>query len=138
MADPALKALISHSHRDKRMREALETHLTMLRRQGKLATWSGRLIGAGEPLDETISEALEAADIVLMMVSADFIASEYCYGVEMRAGLEGHAAETKRDPDHRRRLPVAGCSVCSAQGSSGGREADSKIQPTKSWVAAGR
>jgi hypothetical protein len=75
----------------------------MLRRQGKLATWSGRLIGAGEPLDETISEALEAADIVLMLVSADFIASEYCYGVEMRAALEGHAAGTKRYPDHRRR-----------------------------------
>jgi hypothetical protein len=91
-----VQAFISYSHRDRRMRVALETHLALLRHQTRLTTWSDRLIGAGEAIDDAISDELLHARVVLLLVSADFIASDYCYGVELAAALAGHKAGTQR------------------------------------------
>jgi hypothetical protein len=80
-------AFISYSHRDEAFRHELETHLAPLRRQGLLSVWHDRRIPAGDLLDETISENLENADLLLMLISADFVASEYCYTREMNRAL---------------------------------------------------
>src|SRR5438309_3730884 len=82
----------SYSHRDEAMRDQLETHLAMLKRQGFIETWHDRRITAGEPLDRNVSANLERADIVLLLVSPDFLASDYCYEQEMMRAIERHKA----------------------------------------------
>lgn len=68
----------------------------MLRRQGLVEIWHDRRIVAGNDLDGTINEHLEGADIVLLLVSPDFLASTYCYEREMARALERHAAGEAR------------------------------------------
>jgi hypothetical protein len=82
----------SYSHRDEALRDQLETHLAMLKRQGFIETWHDRRITAGERLDQAISANLEKADIVLLLVSPDFLASDYCYEREMLRAIERHKA----------------------------------------------
>jgi hypothetical protein len=89
-------AFISYSHRDEVFRQELETHLAPLRRQGLLSVWHDRRITAGDALDDAISEHLESADLILMLISADFVASDYCYAREMARALERHEAKAAR------------------------------------------
>jgi len=86
----------SYSHKDEELRDELEVHLSALKRQGVIETWHDRRIIAGEPFDHTISQHLEQADIILLLVSPYFIASDYCYDVEMMRALERHREETAR------------------------------------------
>jgi TIR domain len=110
----------SYSHRDEALRDQLETHLAMLKRQGFITTWHDRRIAAGENFGETISANLERADIVLLLVTPDFIASDYCYEKEMMRTLERHKED---DSGHPAALRLARCSVwrvaCLAQGRQG-------------------
>lgn len=80
----------SYSHRDEDLRDELEIHLAALKRQGIIKTWHDRRIGAGKWVDHEISEHLELADIILLLVSPYFIASDYCYDVEMNRAIERH------------------------------------------------
>lgn len=80
----------SYSHVDEDLRNELEKHLAGLVRQGAITTWHDRRIGAGEDLHGQIDDQLESADIVLLLVSADFIASDYCYDVEVMRAMERH------------------------------------------------
>jgi len=82
----------SYSHKDEVLRDQLETHLAMLKRQGVISTWHDRRLVAGGNVDDGIAQALDQADIVLLLVSPDFLASDYCYGVEVALALERHAA----------------------------------------------
>lgn len=86
----------SYSHKDEALRDQLEVHLTMLKRQGVISAWHDRRIVAGENIDEAISEYLEAADAILLLVSADFLASEYCYETEMTRAMERHREGTAK------------------------------------------
>ena len=88
--------LFSYSHKDEALRDQLEIHLTMLKRQGVISTWHDRRLIAGDHVDQGISRELEAADIILLLVSPDFLASEYCYGIEMMRALERHEAGEAR------------------------------------------
>lgn len=81
----------SYSHRDEAFRDELETHLAALKRQGVIETWHDRRIEAGQQIDHVISHNLEQADIILLLVSSYFIASDYCYDVEVKRALERHA-----------------------------------------------
>lgn len=99
MALRPVQVFFSYSHRDEAYKEQLEVHLTILRRRGLLKSWSDRQIIAGQNWQSIIEEQLQAADIVLLLVSADFIASDYCYGKELRCALERHERnETKVIP----------------------------------------
>ncbi|MCC8955042.1 toll/interleukin-1 receptor domain-containing protein [Bradyrhizobium sp. Pear77] len=80
----------SYSHKDEGLRDQLETHLRMLQRQGFIEAWHDRRILAGTPLDSSIDAQMERADIVLLLVSSDFLASEYCYEREMQRALVRH------------------------------------------------
>ena len=90
MALRPVQVFFSYSHRDEAYKEQLEVHLTILQRRGLLKSWSDRQIVAGQNWQSIIAEQLQAADIVLLLVSADFIASDYCYGNELRCALERH------------------------------------------------
>lgn len=82
----------SYSHEDEELRNRLEKHLALLKRQGLVEAWHDRRILAGSDLDKAISANLESADIILLLVSADFLASDYCYSREMQRAMERHAA----------------------------------------------
>jgi hypothetical protein len=85
-----LKVFYSYSHKDERFRDQLETHLSLLRRQQLIEEWHDRMIGAGDDWEPEIDQHLLEADIVLLLISPDFLASDYCYDKEMKAALERH------------------------------------------------
>lgn len=82
----------SYSHKDEALRDQLQTQLSMLRRQGVIETWHDRRILAGEPLDHAISNHVDHDDIILLLVSPDFLDSDYCYEREMLRAMERHAS----------------------------------------------
>ena len=82
----------SYSHADEALRDQLETQLAMLKRQGVIQAWHDRRIGAGEHFAQAIDAHINTAEIILLLVSPDFIASEYCYEVEMKRALQRHEA----------------------------------------------
>ena len=66
-------------------------HLEPLKRLNLIETWSDRELDAGDEWVREISDNLESANIVLLLVSIDFINSEYCYDIELERALELHA-----------------------------------------------
>jgi hypothetical protein len=92
----ALRVFISYSHKDETLRKRLETHLKLLQRQGLISVWSDRKITAGEEWKGKIDENLESASIILLLVSPDFVASDYCFDQEMKRALARHEARTAR------------------------------------------
>ena len=98
----AVRLFYSYSHKDESFRDELQTHLKLLQRQGFLETWHDRKIGAGDDWKQSIDDNLKRADIILLLVSADFIASDYCYEEEMKVSLKRHdGGEARCGPDHR-------------------------------------
>lgn len=84
------KIFISYSHLDADYRTALETHLSTLKRNGHIDSWSDRKIVAGQDWEEEIDSNLDSADMVLFLVSPDLLASEYCSGIELSKALQMH------------------------------------------------
>ncbi|WP_037306603.1 toll/interleukin-1 receptor domain-containing protein [Ruegeria halocynthiae] len=91
-----MRAFISYSHRDADALDRLHVHLANLQRESRIETWYDRDILAGEVLDDEISDEFEAADLFLLLVSPDFIASNYCVEREMQRALERHEAGEAR------------------------------------------
>jgi tetratricopeptide (TPR) repeat protein len=92
----AISVFISYAHEDEALLKQLHTHLSLLQRQGLIATWYDRQIVAGNEWAGEIKDHLEQASIILLLVSADFLASDYCYKVEMTRALERHEAGQAR------------------------------------------
>jgi hypothetical protein len=86
----------SYSHKDEALRDKLETHLSLLQTQGVISGWHDHRIEAGTEWDGAISQHLEDADIILLLVSASFHASRYCRDVEVTRAMERHEAGTAR------------------------------------------
>ena len=84
------RIFLSYSHKDEEYRSELEIHLASLKREGLIEVWHDRRIEAGDEFDREISQNLEDADVVLLLVSAYFINSDYCHEIEMRRALERH------------------------------------------------
>ncbi len=90
------KLFISYSHKDEVHRQALEERLAMLKRKNIVSVWHDRKIIAGEDWKDKIDENLESADIILFLVSSSFLASDYCFDVEVKKAMERHNAGTAR------------------------------------------
>ena len=88
----SLRLFISYSHKDESLRLSLGDHLAALKREGVIETWHDRLISAGQEWIDEIRAELEAADIILCLVSAGFLASPYCQDKELKRALERHEA----------------------------------------------
>ncbi|MFN0191051.1 MAG: toll/interleukin-1 receptor domain-containing protein [Aestuariivirga sp.] len=84
----AAKVFISYSHKDEELRNQLEVQLAMLKREGLVEVWHDRRMLAGDRLDWTIDENLNSADIILLLLSPDFLASDYCYKMEKATALQ--------------------------------------------------
>lgn len=83
----------SYSHKDEGLRDELETHLKLLQRQRIISTWHDRKILPGNEWDREIDNRIERAAIILLLISADFIASDYCWDKEVKRALERHTAK---------------------------------------------
>lgn len=84
------KLVFSYSHADENLRNELEKHLSPLKRMGRISTWHDRRIVPGEVFADQIDQHFSTADIILLLISSDFIASDYCYQIEMSNALQRH------------------------------------------------
>lgn len=82
----------SYSHADEQLRNELEVHLAMLKREGIIDTWHDRRIDAGENIDHAIDERINRDDIILLLVSSSFLDSAYCFDVELERAMARHEA----------------------------------------------
>jgi hypothetical protein len=89
MAQPTpVKLFFCYAPEDEPLRKELEKHLTLLERQGYLASWSGHSVGAGEDWRAEIERRMAEAQVILLLISADFIASDHLYEVELARALK--------------------------------------------------
>lgn len=89
--NPAMNSVsifISYAHKDERYKDELVKHLSSLKRQGLVHEWNDRQLVPGNLWDQSIREKLEAADIILFLVSADLMASNYINDVEIKKAFE--------------------------------------------------
>ena len=94
------EVFISYAHEDQALLKELEKHLATLRRQNIIASWYDGAIIPGEEWEHQIIEHLNSAQIILLLVSADFINSDFCYGIEMEQAL------ARQDADQARVIPI--------------------------------
>ena len=87
---------ISYSHRDREFCQELETHLSNLRRQNLIASWYDGNISPGTEWKSQIIEHLNTDQIMLLLISADFMASDFCYSIEMTRAIARHDANQAR------------------------------------------
>jgi hypothetical protein len=90
--DPPVKLFISYSRKDSTLRRRLQVHLAGLERDGLIETWCDRDIASGTNWEQEISANLDQAEIVLLLISPNFNASDYCVGKEMDRALENMRA----------------------------------------------
>ena len=86
----SIEVFYSYAHEDEALIKELRKHLTILKRQGVIRDWYDREITAGTEWKGQIDQHLNAAGVILLVISADFLASDYCYDVEMTRALERH------------------------------------------------
>jgi TIR domain len=85
-----LRLFYSYSHKDEELRKELEEHLALLKWQGYIVGWHDRMIGAGAEWKDQLDKNLEEAQIILLLISPSFLASDYCYDIETRRALDRH------------------------------------------------
>lgn len=86
----SIKLFISYCSEDKVYRKSLEKHLSLMEYDNEIETWSDREISPGEEWEREIEKNLESADVIVFLVSSDFIASKYCFDVEVKRAMEKH------------------------------------------------
>ena len=80
----AIEVFISYSHQDQALRAELEKHLSNLKRHNIITSWYDGNIIPGTELEPEIMQHLKCAQIILLVVSADFISSDFCYTKSMK------------------------------------------------------
>src|SRR5262245_56487929 len=91
-----LEVFCSYAHEDEALRDELVKHLSPLQRQGVITAWHDRKITSGTEWAGALDDHLQSAQIILMLVSADFMASNYCYDMEMQRAMARHEAKEAR------------------------------------------
>ena len=95
-ASEPLKLFYCYAHEDKTLRDELDAHLSLMKHQGLVTVWYDREILAGTNWEHEIDTHLTEADLILLLVSARFLASDYCFGIEMKKALQRDEAGTAR------------------------------------------
>ena len=83
----ALSLFYSYAHEDQTLRDQLEKHLRQLQRQGLISAWHDSKILPGGTWAHEIDIHLETASIILLLVSPDFLASDYCYDIQLQRAI---------------------------------------------------
>ncbi len=94
------EVFISYAHEDQALLKELEKHLATLKRQNVIVSWYDGATSPGAEWEPQIMEHLNSAQIILLLVSADFINSDFCYSIEMEQAL------ARQDADQARVIPI--------------------------------
>src|SRR5579864_1685059 len=95
-AETPIEVFCSYAHEDETWLRMLEKHLIQLKRQKLIANWHDRHILPGTDWAKEIDTHLNSATIILLLISADFLYSDYCTGIEMSRALERHGTGKAR------------------------------------------
>ena len=90
----SVQIFIAYSQKDRIFLDALRSHATPLLRKGNVTVWFDGEIRPGETWDDVIKANLHSADIILMLLSANALASDYFYEQEVKDAVERHKAGT--------------------------------------------
>ena len=90
-----MKLFYSYSQFDLDLLNMLETHLSILKRQKIISTWAYKNINAGQEWRKIVDKNLQESDIILLLISSYFIASDYCFEYEMQYALDQHKKGNK-------------------------------------------
>src|SRR5437763_11040261 len=88
----AVEVFFSYAHEDAEMRKRLEQHFSFLKREKMISQWYDGEIKAGREWRGEIESHLNSADVILLLISAAFAASEFCFSMEMNRAMERHDA----------------------------------------------
>jgi len=91
-----LKVFFSYAHKDEALRDRIDEYLELLARQNLIVRWHDRNILPGSEWDKSISEAMASADIILLLISPSFLASDYIKNFEIPAAMQAHQAGNTR------------------------------------------
>src|SRR5947209_18941544 len=86
----SISVFISYAHADKKLRDELVKHLSSLRQQGLISVWYDQQIIAGTKWEQAIESHLDSASVILLLISPEFLASDYCSSIEMERALARH------------------------------------------------
>lgn len=92
----SLEVFCCYARKDQPLLKELKNHLIPLEREGLITLWADTDINAGAEWAKEIHLHLNTSHIILLLVSPDFIASEYCYSVEMQRAIERHTSGEAR------------------------------------------
>jgi len=95
-AQNGARIFISYAHEDENLKTELDKHLKALKRSTKVELWHDRALVAGQEWDATIMAELERANIILLLVSVDFNASDFIWDKELARAMERHREGTAR------------------------------------------
>ncbi len=87
LANP-IEVFCSYAEKDEVLREQLEKHLSLMKLQGLISLWYDRKLTAGTEKLPVIEEHLNNARIILLLISPDFMASDYLNSVELTRAME--------------------------------------------------
>ena len=90
-----IKVFYSYSHRDECFRQEMETHLSTLKQDGLIDEWHDRKIQPGQEVQAEIDRRLHESDVILLLISSDFLASPECQK-EMDKSMELHDRKQAR------------------------------------------
>lgn len=88
--------LSCYAHQDKRMAVQLKNHLSLLEHNGRIVMWDYGHISPGTEWEQEVDKHLDEAQIILLLISSSFLASKYCYRVEMQRAIERHERKEAR------------------------------------------
>ncbi len=134
MSEP-IEIFISYAREDRSYLEDLTRHLRSLKRQNLIQTWSDADITAGTEWKKAIETHLDTAQVFLLLISSTFIASDYCYGIEMKRALERHErGEVRVIPIMLSTIPEYARETAPFDGLKAlPKDAKQEVKPIKSW-----
>ncbi|GAC1371820.1 MAG: hypothetical protein NVS2B12_35120 [Ktedonobacteraceae bacterium] len=87
-----VQVFYSYASEDEEYRQQLEKHLGLLRRQGAISEWHKCKIIPGDESVQAVASHLNTSSLILLLVSPDFMALDYCYQVEMQQAIQRQAS----------------------------------------------
>jgi CheY-like chemotaxis protein len=118
----------SYAHEDEKLRDELDGHLALLRRKGVIRPWHDRGIVPGQKWDETIDARLSTADLILLLVSMDFLNSDYIWGKELATAIvRAERGDASVVPVLLRAVDIEGAPFAQLQG------LPTDLRPVTSW-----
>lgn len=89
-SEKSLEVFFCYAHQNEDMRNQLEKHLSAIQRQGLIIAWHDSKISAGQEWEREANVHLNKAHIILLLISPDFMNSDYCYSNQMKRALDRH------------------------------------------------